>query len=198
MRDNTHNLYLLIHFLSEFATQSYFKSVLDTASLLSSDVQTAFLSVNIFSEVLIPTPVPPHIRLPEYYTPEHSRTPTHKFAEYPIRIDSTTTYEPKNDPCFPVRIECFNTTNDSLSNKRKEAELKRLQTSNPELKFEVKVKFQGSNPHPVFQVSQIEHKTTPAPFEVTHIEFDRCPPDLRYGKIVFYNPYSGPKYTTSF
>ena len=63
----------------------------------------------------------------------------------------------------------------------------------------MKVKFHGLNPHPVFHVSKIEHKTTPAPFEVIHIDLERDPqlPDLTYGKIV-YNPYSGLKYTTSF
>ena len=50
---------------SELGPQSYFTSGLETASLLSSDVQTALLSRNLFSEVLIPTPVPAHIRLPE-------------------------------------------------------------------------------------------------------------------------------------
>ena len=51
----------------------------------------------------------------------------------------------------------------------KKTELKRLQNPNIELKFEVKVKFQGLNPHPIFHVSKIEHKTSPAPFEVVHI-----------------------------
>ena len=76
----------------------------------------------------------------------------------------------------------------SPPNKRKEAELKRLlQTSNLELKLEVRVK--GLNPHPVFRISKIVHKTPPAPFHNTHIEFeqDQLPqlPDLTYGKIVF-------------
>ena len=87
-----------------------------------------------------------------------------------------------------------------LSNKRKETELKRLQNPNLELTFGAKVKFQDFNPHPVFHVAKIENKTTPAPIEVVHIDFER---DLNlssliYGKIVFYNPYSGLKYTTSF
>ena len=71
--------------------------------------------------------------------------------------------------------------NDSLLNKRKETEPKILQTSNLKLKFDVRVKFQGLKPHPVFQVSKIEHKTTPAPFEITHIELERDPqlPDIR-------------------
>ena len=46
----------------------------------------------------------------------------------------------------------------------------------------------------------MEHKTSPAPFEVVHIEFERDLniPTITYGNIVFCNPYSGPKYTTSF
>ena len=78
--------------------------------------------------------------------------------------------------------------------------MKRLQTFNLELKFEGKVEFRGLNPHPVFHVAKIEHKTTPAPFEITQIEFDRDPqlPDLTLGEIVFCNPYSGLEYTTSF
>ena len=85
------------------------------------------------------------------------------------------------------------TNKDLLSNRRKETELKRLQTPNIELKFEVKVKFQGVNLHPVFHVAKIEHIPTPAPFEVVHIDLERDPnlPPLTYGKIVFYNPYSG-------
>ena len=42
---------------SELVAQSYFTFGLDTDSLLSSDVQTAFLSGNLISEVLKPTPV---------------------------------------------------------------------------------------------------------------------------------------------
>ena len=61
----------------------------------------------------------------------------------------------------------------SYRKNEKKTELKRLQTPNLELKFEVKVKFQGLNPHPIFHVSKIEHKTSPAPFEVVHIEFER-------------------------
>ena len=84
--------------------------------------------------------------------------------------------------------------------RKEKKQLKRLQTSNLELKFEVEMKFQGLNTHPVIQVSKVEHKTTPAPFEVTYLEFEKNPnlPTLGYGRIVFYNPYSGPKYTTAF
>ena len=185
---------------SELVPQSYFTSGVDTASLISSDVQTAYLSGNLFSEVLIPTPVAPHVRIPEYFISDHSRPPTPNFADYPFRVDGTTIYDTQNDPRFPLLTERFISNNNSLSNKRKELELKRLQNPNSELKFEVKVKFQGLNPHPIIHVAKIEHKTTPALFDVVLIDFNRDPElhYLAYGKIVFYNPYSGLKYTTSF
>ena len=185
---------------SELVPQSYFTSGVDTASLISSDVQTAYLSGNLFSEVLIPTPVAPRVGIPEYFTSDHSRPPSLNFADYPISVDGTTIYDPQNDPRFPRLTERFIANNNSLSNKRIELELKRFQNPNLELKFEVKVKFEGLNPHPIYHVAKIEHKTTPAPFEVILIDFNRDPElhDLAYGKIVFYNPYSGLKYTTSF
>ena len=186
---------------SELIASPYFTSGLETASLLFSDAQTALLSGNLFSEVIIPTPVPAHIRLPEhYYTADHSRPPTPNFADYPLRVDGITIYDPQNDTRFPILAELCIANNGLLSQKRKETELKRLQTPNLELKFEVKVKFQGSNPHPIFHVSKLEHKTSTAPFEVLHIEFERelSQPTITYGKIIFCNPYSGLKYTSSF
>ena len=145
---------------SEFIPSPYFTSGFETtASLLFPDAQTAFLSGNLFSEVKIPTPVPAHIRLPEYYTADQSRPPTPNFADYPLRVDGITIYDPQNDPRFPILAERFITNNDLLSQKRKETkkELERLQTPNLELKIEVKVKFQGLNLHPIFHVSIIEH-----------------------------------------
>ena len=169
---------------SELIPFPYFTYGFETASLLSSDAQTAFLSGNLFSEVLIPTPVPAHIRLPEYYTADQSRPPTPNFADYPLRVDGITIYDRQNDPRLPILAERFITNNDLLSRKRKETELKRLQTPNLEPKFEVKVKFQGLNQHPIFYVSKIEHKTSPPdPFEVVHIEFERNlnQPTITYG-----------------
>ena len=185
---------------SEIIPSPYFTSGFETASLLSSDAQTAFLSGNFFSEVIIPTPVPARIRIPEYYTADQCRLPTPNFADYPLRVDGITIYDPQNDPRFLFLAKRFVANNDLLSQKRKETELKRLQTPNLELQFEVKVKFQGLNPHPIFHVSKIEHKTSPAPFEVVHNEFERdlSIPTFTYGKITFCNPYSGLKYTTSF
>ena len=147
---------------SELIPSLYSTSGFEIASLLSSDAQTAFLSGNIFSEVIILTPVPAHIRLPENYTAGLSRPPTPNFADYPLHVDGITIYDPQNDPRFPIFEERFIANNDLLSHKRKETELKRLQTPNLKPKFEVKVKFQGLNPHPTFHVSKIEHKTSPA------------------------------------
>ena len=78
--------------------------------------------------------------------------------------------------------------------------MNRLQNPNLELQFEVQIKFQSLNPHQVFRVAKLEHKITPAPFIVAYIEFNRDTtfPDLHYGQIIFYNPYSGLKYTTFF
>ena len=184
---------------SDIIPSPYFTSGFETDSLLSSDAQTAFLSGNLFSEVIIPTPVPAHIRIPEYYTADQSRPPTPNFADYQHRVDGITIYDPQHDPRFPILAERFIINNDLLSHKRKEKELKRLQTPDLELKF-VKVKFQGLNPHPIFHVSNIEHKTSPAPFEVVQFDFERhlIIPTITYGKITFCNPYSGLKYTTSF
>ena len=55
--------------------------------------------------------------------------------------------------------------------------------------FENKVKFQSINPHPIFHVSKLEHKTSPAPFEVVHTEIERdlTQPTITYGKIIFCN-----------
>ena len=72
---------------SELFQSPYFTSGFDTASLLSSNAQTAFLPGDLFSQVVIPTPVPAPIRLPEYYTAEHSRPPTPNFADYPLRVE---------------------------------------------------------------------------------------------------------------
>ena len=185
---------------SEFLPFPHFTSGFKTASLLSSDAQTAFLSGNLFSEVIKLTPVSAHIRLPEYYTADQFRPPTPNFADYPLRVDGITIYDPQNDPRFSILAERFITNNDLLSQKRKETELKRLQTPKLELKFEVKVKYQGLSPHPLFHVSKREYKTSPSPFEVVHIEFERDLniPTITYGKITFCNPYSGLKHTTSF
>ena len=111
---------------SDFIPSPYFPSGFETAYLLSPDTQTAFLSGNLFSEVVIPTPVPAHIRLPEYYTADQSRPPTPNFADYPLRVDGIAIYDPQNDPRFPILAERFFTNNDLLSQKRKETELKHL------------------------------------------------------------------------
>ena len=87
---------------SELIPSPYFTSRFEIASLVSSDAQTAFLSGNLFAEVIIPTLVPAHIRLPEYSIADHSRPPIPNFADYPLRVDGITIYDPQNDPRFPI------------------------------------------------------------------------------------------------
>ena len=60
---------------SELFQSPYFTSGFETASLLSSNPQTAFLSGDLFSQVVIPTPVPALNRLPEYNTAENTLDP---------------------------------------------------------------------------------------------------------------------------
>ena len=105
---------------SEFIHSPHFISGFETAPLLSSDAQTAFLSGSYN------TLVPAHIRLPEYYTADHSRPPTPNFADNPLRVDGITIYDPQNDPRFPILAERLIANNDLLSQKRKE---NRTQTS---------------------------------------------------------------------
>ena len=121
MQDNTHKLYL-IH--TELVPQSYLTSGLETASLLSSDAQTAFLSGHLFSEVILPTPVPAQTRLPEYHTAEHARPPTPNFADYRIRVDGTTTYDPKHYPRFSFLNENFISNNNFYLTNAKRQNLK--------------------------------------------------------------------------
>ena len=110
------------HF-SELVPQSYFKSGVDTNSLLSSDVQTAYLSGNLFFEVLVRIPVAPQVRIPEMFAADHSRPPTPNFTDCPIRVDGNTIFDPQNDPRFSILTERFINTNNSLSSKRKQLEL---------------------------------------------------------------------------
>ena len=74
----------------------------------------------------MPTPVPANIRIPEYYTAEHSSPPTLDFEDYPIRVDGTTIYDPSHDPRFSITTERFIANNDLLSNKKKKQNLKAL------------------------------------------------------------------------
>ena len=55
------------------------------------------------------------------------------------------------------------------------------------MRFEVKIRFQCLNPHPIFQVAKLEHKFTHAPFIVRYIDFNRNPtlPDLTFVKSCF-------------
>ena len=89
--------------------------------------------------------------------------------------------------------------NSSLSNPRKQRQLRRLQEDQLILKFEVEVTFNSLKPHP-FSFSRVAHKTTPSLFLVTSISYlcDAELPKIRRGHINFFNPFSGPIYRTIF
>ena len=178
---------------SEILPRSKLSSGIDTASLVSSDVQTAYLAGNHFSEVLLPTLVAPIVRRSEYFTADNSSPPTPNFADYPLRVHGIIIYEPQSASRFTSLTERFINNNDTISGKRKDLELPRLRSLTLEIKLETKIRFQGLNFQPVFQVAKLEHTTTPAFFIVTHIDFNRNTtlPDLTKGKIMFNNPYSG-------
>ena len=79
--------------------------------------KTAYLLGTLFSEVLIPTPVAPHVQIPEYFTSQHSRPPTPNFTDYSIRVDGTTIYEPQADARFTLLPKRFFNNNETLSTK---------------------------------------------------------------------------------
>ena len=92
---------------------------------------------------MVHTPKQPTVLLPEYFTADNSRSPTPNFADHPLCVDGITLYEPRFDPRFTLLAERFIHNIDTLSEKREELELKRLQHPNLELKFEVKKDFKG-------------------------------------------------------
>ena len=142
---------------SDFIPSPCLTSGFETASLLSSDAQTAFLSGNLFSEVILPTPVPAHIIVPEYYTADQSGPPTPNFADYPLRVDGITIYDPQHDPRFPILAERFITNNDLLSHKRK---INRTKTpSNTESRTQICSQSQISRFKSTPNISRLEDRT---------------------------------------
>ena len=138
---------------SEFVPQSYLTCGLDTASHFF-DVQTAYLSGNVFSEVFIPTPVPAHVRLPEYYTAEPSRPPTPNFADYPIRVDGITIYDPKNNPRFPMLTKRFITTILFQTKEKKQ----NLKTPNFKLRIKIRSQIQIPRPESLSSISRFKYR----------------------------------------
>ena len=102
---------------SELVPHSYFTSGIDTASLISSDVQTACSSDNLVSELLVLTALQPTVRRPENFSADNSRPPSPNFADYPLRVEGITINEPRVDPRFTLLAERFIHNNDTLSEK---------------------------------------------------------------------------------
>ena len=102
MRQHAEPLSFDTHF-SEIIPSAYSTSGMDTASVIPFDVQTAFLSGNTSSEVSLPTPVAPTVR----FTADYPRPPTPKCADYPLRVDGITIYQPQADPRSTFLTEHF-------------------------------------------------------------------------------------------
>ena len=173
----------------------------EPASLLSEDPQTTSESAANFSRFYSPSSIlfDSTIQLTENFLEDYSRPPTPKPHEYPIRVNSKIFRSLNEDPRYTVLpIRFINKS--SLSNPRKQRELRRLQENLIVLKFEVEVTFNSLNPHPFSLSTKVAHKTTPSPFLVTSLSYlcDAEVPEIRTGHINCLNPYSGPNYRTIF
>ena len=119
--------------------------------------------------------------------------------KYPIRVSSTIIRSLNEDPRYTVLPTRF-INNSSLSNSRKQRELRRLQETQLILKIEVEVTLNSLNRHPFSFSTRVAHKTTPSSFLVTSISYlcDAELPEIRTGHINFFNPYSGLNYRAIF
>ena len=120
---------------------------------------------------------------------EYSRPPTPNPHEYHIRVNSMIIRSLNEDPRYTVLPTRY-ISDSSLSNSRKQRELRRLQETQLILKFKVEVTFTSVNPHPFSLSTRVAHKTTPSPFLVTSISFlcDAELPEIITGHINFFNP----------
>ena len=173
----------------------------ESASLLSENPHTISDSAANFSLVYSPSSIlsDSSIQLPEYFLEDYSRPPTPNRHENPICVISTKIRSLNEDPRYTVLPTRF-INNSSLSNSRKQSELRRLQETQLILEFEVEVTFDSLNPHPFSLSTRVAHKTTPSPFIVPSISYlcDAELPEIRIGHINFFNPYSGLNYRTIF
>ena len=166
----------------------------ESASLISEDSHTISDSAANFSRVYSSNSIlsDSSIQLPEYFLEEYSRPPTPNPHKYPIRVDTTFIRSLNRVPRYTVLPTRF-INSSSLSNSRKQRELRRLQETQLILKFEVEVTFNSLIPHPFSFSTRVAQKTTPSPFIVTSISYlcDAELPEIRTGHINFFNPYSG-------
>ena len=173
----------------------------ETAFLLPGDPITISDSAANFSQVNSPSSITSNssIQLPEYSLEDFSRPPTPIPHEYPIRVNSRIVRSLNEDARYTVLPARF-INNSSLSTQRKQRELRRLQEQQLILKFEVEVTFNSLGYHPFSLSTRVAHKTTPSPFIVTSISYlcDAELPEIRTGHIIFFNPYSGLIYRTTF
>ena len=172
----------------------------ETASLLSEDPQTISDSAANFSRVYSPSSIlsDSSIQLTQYFLEEYSRPPTPNPHEYPIRVTSKVIRSLNEDSRYTVFPDRF-INKSSLSNPRKQRELRRSQEDQLVIKFEVEVTFDSLKPHPFSLPTRVAQKTTSS-FLVTSISYlcDAELPEIRTCLINFFNPFSGLNYRTRF
>ena len=172
----------------------------ESASLLSEAPQTISDSAAIFSRVYTPSSIlsDSSIQLPEYFLEEYSRPPTSNPHEYPIRVNSNFIRSLNEDPRYTV-LPARLINNSSLSNPRKQRELRRLQEDQLVLKFDAEVTFNSLNSHPFSLSTRVAHKTNPSPFLVASISHlcDAELAEIRTGHINFFS-FSGLNIRTIF
>ena len=120
------------------------------------------------------------------------RSPTTDPDHYPLRLDNQTNNQPRQDLRYNIlpvhRInnslqQSFNTRNGRLII---------LTQRTAELNFEVILKFNGLNPHPIPTSTQIKHKPFPSRFFVStlHMLPEEPPFDHHWRIITFHDPFS--------
>ena len=108
---------------------------------------------------------------------------------------------PRHDPRYtlaPIH-RIFN--NPHLSEDRKREELERLQSTSFEITFQITVRFEGLNPHPIYTQAHVFFVTTPYPFITERVNIhvnDEHPYETINGKITFLNTITGNKYVANF
>ena len=137
----------------------------ETASLLPEDPQTISDSAANFSRVYSPSSIlsDSSIQLPENFLEDYSGPSTPNPHHYHIRVNSSNIRSPNENPRYTVLPNRF-LNNSSLSNPRKQRELRRLQEKQLIVLFEVEVTFNSLNPHPFSFSTSVAHKTTPHHF----------------------------------
>ena len=138
------------------------------------------------------------LRIP--YDPE-ATPPTPARHNYPLQIGDDLIQSPRSDPRYTLAPIHRIFHNPHLSGKRKQEELERLQSASIEITFQITIRFEGLNPHPIYTLAHVFFVTTPYPFITERVNIhvnDEHPYETINGKITFLNTITGNKYVANF